>query len=288
MARAYSRERLDPVERGFLRLLGRGSGDEQDWKCVCEDGADLQRRLQCRALRHPAPAGPPLPEPGSHERRCAAHRCQHDCELRHEHELAVLRRRVHDVVPHPDGGPRRPELRLGGRRDGGPDRSHSRDRPPLERQAGQLLARPLSVARLHPAAAVDRPGGPADLAGRAADLPRACDGDDAAGRTSDDRARPCRVADRDQATRDERRRLLQLELRSPVRKPERLHELPRDAFDPADPGRSGLHVRQARARTAACLDGVPLDVRRVRARRRGQPARQSSTAPPSCVSRAST
>ena len=32
MARAYSRERLDPVERGFLRLLGRGSGDEQDWK----------------------------------------------------------------------------------------------------------------------------------------------------------------------------------------------------------------------------------------------------------------
>ena len=32
MARAYSREQLDPVERGLLRLLGRGSGDEQDWK----------------------------------------------------------------------------------------------------------------------------------------------------------------------------------------------------------------------------------------------------------------
>jgi potassium-transporting ATPase potassium-binding subunit len=32
MARAYSREKLDPVERGLLRLLGRGSGDEQDWK----------------------------------------------------------------------------------------------------------------------------------------------------------------------------------------------------------------------------------------------------------------
>jgi K+-transporting ATPase ATPase A chain len=32
MARAYSREQLDPVERGFLRLLGRGSGGEQDWK----------------------------------------------------------------------------------------------------------------------------------------------------------------------------------------------------------------------------------------------------------------
>ncbi|MDX6565502.1 MAG: potassium-transporting ATPase potassium-binding subunit, partial [Gaiellales bacterium] len=32
MSRAYTREKLDPVERGFLRLLGRGSGDEQDWK----------------------------------------------------------------------------------------------------------------------------------------------------------------------------------------------------------------------------------------------------------------
>ena len=32
MARAYTREKLDPVERGFLRLLGRGSGEEQDWK----------------------------------------------------------------------------------------------------------------------------------------------------------------------------------------------------------------------------------------------------------------
>ncbi len=32
MARVYTRERLDPVERAFLRLLGRGSGEEQDWK----------------------------------------------------------------------------------------------------------------------------------------------------------------------------------------------------------------------------------------------------------------
>jgi K+-transporting ATPase ATPase A chain len=32
MARAYSREKLDPIERGFLKILGRGSGEEQDWK----------------------------------------------------------------------------------------------------------------------------------------------------------------------------------------------------------------------------------------------------------------
>ena len=63
------------------------------------------------------------------------------------------------------------------------------------------------------------------------------------GATADDRARPGRVADRDQAARHERRRLLQLELGRPVREPERLHELPRDALDPADPGRAGVHVR---------------------------------------------
>ena len=32
MAWVYTRERNDAVERGFFRLLGRGSGDDQDWK----------------------------------------------------------------------------------------------------------------------------------------------------------------------------------------------------------------------------------------------------------------
>jgi potassium-transporting ATPase potassium-binding subunit len=32
MARVYTRERDDVVERGFIRLLGRGAGGEQDWK----------------------------------------------------------------------------------------------------------------------------------------------------------------------------------------------------------------------------------------------------------------
>ena len=32
MAWIYTRERDDAVERGFFRLFGRGSGDEQDWK----------------------------------------------------------------------------------------------------------------------------------------------------------------------------------------------------------------------------------------------------------------
>ena len=53
-----------------------------------------------------------------------------------------------------------------------------------------------------------------------------------------DRARAGRADARDQAARDERRRLLQLELRRPVREPERNHELPRGARDPAHPRRA--------------------------------------------------
>ena len=157
MARAYSREKLDPVERGFLRLLGRGSGDEQDWKSYAKTVLIFSVGFTRPPLCDPAAPGPSVPEPGSPEGRRAAHRGQHDGELRHEHELAVLRRRVHDVVPDADGRPRRPELRLGSGGHGRADRGRPRHRAPLEQQPRKLLARPLPVARLHPAAALDRP-----------------------------------------------------------------------------------------------------------------------------------
>ncbi len=83
---------------------------------------------------------------------------------------------------------------------------------------------------------------------------------------------PGRLADRDQAARDERRRLLQLELRRPVREPDGPLELHRDAGDPADPGGRGVHVREDGARATACLGRVRGDVRRLRARGRRQPA----------------
>ena len=111
-----------------------------------------------------------------------------------------------------------------------------------------------------------------DLAGRAADLPRARDRDDAPGRAAVDRARPGRLADRDQAARHERRRLLQLELGRPVREPDRALELHRDARDPPDPGGAGVHVREDGARPPPRLGGVRGDVRGLRDRRRRQPA----------------
>ena len=175
---------------------------------VREDGPHLQRRLHRRPLRDPAAPGPPVPEPGSSEGRRAAHRRQHDRELRHQHELAVLRRRVHDVVPDADGRPCRPELRLGGGGHGGADRGHSRHlRAARATSSGTSGATSTarsstSCCRSSIVLAVA-----ADLAGRAADVPRPCDRDDAAGRTPDDCPRPGRLADRDQAARHERRRL---------------------------------------------------------------------------------
>ena len=110
------------------------------------------------------------------------------------------------------------------------------------------------------------------LAGRAADVPCARDGNDAAGRPPDDRARPVRLAGRDQAARHERRRVVQLELGRAVREPERLDELPRAARDPAHSRGPGVHVREDGQRATARGGGLRRDVRDVRDRRGGQPA----------------
>ena len=186
-----------------------------------EDGARLQRPLHGRALRDPAAAGPPLPQPGP-LKGVAPHIALNttasfvtntnwqfyggEYTMSYLTQMAGLA--VQNFVSAAVGMAVLVAVVRGIAR-----RS--------TRQARQLLGRPLPVARLHPAAALDHPRGAADLAGRAADVPRARDGDDAAGRAPDDRARPGRVADRDQAARDERRRLLQLELGRPVREPER-------------------------------------------------------------------
>ena len=115
----------------------------------------------------------------------------------------------------------------------------------------QLLGRPRPHDALRPAAALARPRARPRLAGRAADLRG--EGDGAAARADDrrgrragdaagDRARAGRVADRDQAARHERRRLLQRELGPPAREPDAALELRRGARDPADPRGALLHA----------------------------------------------
>ena len=79
---------------------------------------------------------------------------QHGGELRDEHELAGLRRRIDDELSHADARPRRAELRLRRHRHGGARRADPRLRAPAGEDDRQLLGRPHAQHALHPAAAV--------------------------------------------------------------------------------------------------------------------------------------
>ena len=104
--------------------------------------ARVQRRLDHRPLPAPAPAGRPLPQPDRGRRRPAGARLQHRGQLRHEHELAELRRRVDDEPSHADGRPDGAELRVGRRRDRRCCRARPRDRAAPLGDDRQLLGRP--------------------------------------------------------------------------------------------------------------------------------------------------
>ncbi len=248
---------------------------------------DDRPRLHVRLRDPPLPLAAPSERPAAEPRRAGGRQLvglhEHDSQLRDQHELAVLRRRVHDVVPEPDGRARGAELRLRGARHGRARRGHPRLRPALGEHRRQLLGRPLPLARLHPSSARGDPRRPARLAGRRADVRRQGDGDDARGGAAGDRARAGRHADRDQAARDERRRLLQLELGRPVREPDALHEPARDARDPAHSGRAGLHVRADGRLAPAGVPDLRGDDGNDRHRDRDRRSRPSSTDRRSCA-----
>ena len=144
---------------------------------------------------------------------------------------------------------------------------------------------------LHPAAALARPRARPRLAGRRRrrsrpyatrtllDPSHGADGD--ARRRAGHRARPGRLAGRDQAARHERRRLLQRQLGPPAREPDAALELPRGARDPAHPRRALLHVRRDGEGPAPGLGALRRDARHLRpaapgcdrrAEQRGNPA----------------
>ena len=99
-ARSTRASGADVVERGFLRSLGSDASRDQDWKCYGKSVVVFSvafmaflyglLRLQGHLFLNPdhLPGVPCAPV------------VQHRRELHHEHELAVLRRRVDDVVPH--------------------------------------------------------------------------------------------------------------------------------------------------------------------------------------------
>ncbi len=95
---------------------------------------------------------------------------QYGDELRHEHELAGLWRRIDDELSHADAHARRTELRLRGDRDGRARRADPRLRAQGGGRHRQFLDRPRSHDGLHPAAAGDRPVAGAGEPGRPADF----------------------------------------------------------------------------------------------------------------------
>ena len=172
---------------------------------------------------------------------------QHRDELRHQHQLAGLRRREHDELPHADARPRRAELRLRRVRHG---RAGGAD-PRLRAQAGQgasATSGSTSCARRSTSCCRCRSCSPSVLVSQGVvqtfdkyatvtlvqpvDVRRAEErtrrpaaqgrqgqsghGEDDGDR-ADDPARAGRVADRHQAARHQRRRLLQRQFGASVR-----------------------------------------------------------------------
>ena len=140
-----------PLERQLYRLLGVDPEGRATLARLRPLAARVQRSLCRRALPAPAGARCAAAEPDGRRRRSATARVQHRRQLRLEHQLAELRRRVDDEPPHADERARRAELRLGGGRDRGCGRSRARPRPAAFGDDRQLLGRPDAVG--HPRAA---------------------------------------------------------------------------------------------------------------------------------------
>ena len=94
---------LGPVERLTYRALRIDDAEAAGLEVLRRRRAGLQRRELRPALRDPAPAGPPAAQPERLPRHDLVHRLQHGGELRDQHQLAVLRRRVDALLPEPDG-----------------------------------------------------------------------------------------------------------------------------------------------------------------------------------------
>ena len=177
---------------------------------------------------------------------------QHDVLVHHQHELAVLRRRDDDDLLLADGRAGRAELRLGRGRHGGARRGDPRLRAAAARTSSATSGGTspgrcsTSCCRCRSSARCPR------LPGRDPDAQRlrVASRRRSAARP-DPRARPGGLADRDQAARHQRRRLLQRQQRDAVREPDRVLELRRGALHPADPGGADRAPSAAWSATAA-------------------------------------
>ena len=127
---------LAPVERLLYRLGGVDPEEDQHWTA-------LRRRACCSSARvsmlltyaRAAAAAPAAAQPAGLAGRARPPGVRDRGLVHDQHELAVVRRRVDDVVLLADDAARVPQLRVGGGRHGGRGRARARHRAPVGRAA---------------------------------------------------------------------------------------------------------------------------------------------------------
>ena len=175
-------------------------------------------------------AGLPF-NPAGQIRRRRGSVVQYGDELHHQHQLAELRRRKHDVLPRADARPDASELSIGGDRHRARDRAHPRFRAAFDAHRRQFLGRCHPLHALHPPPHLHSLCAVPGLAGYSADARSLCRRDDARRRQADHRGRPRRLANRHQNAGHQWRRLLQCQCRASVREPDCFVELRADHLD---------------------------------------------------------
>ncbi len=101
-----------PVERAIYRVAGVDANREQPWNAYALSLLAFSAVSVLGPVPARAAAGRAAAQPDERRRGAAGAGVQHGGQLRDEHELAELRRRVDDEPSDADGGARGAELRL--------------------------------------------------------------------------------------------------------------------------------------------------------------------------------
>ena len=122
---------LRPVERGIYVACGVDERAGAALGHLCRRHAGLQSRRLRRAVRLAAAAGRAAVQPAASGCGGAGPGLQHLGQLRHQHQLAVVRAGNHDELSRADGGADGAQLRLRGNRHRARHRADPRLRPAL-------------------------------------------------------------------------------------------------------------------------------------------------------------
>ncbi len=160
MTRVFDGERtvlspvLRPVEAALYWAGRRRSAPGAALAHLHRRHAAFPYRRLCHPVRAAAPAGDAAVQSGGPVGGRRGPRVQHRGELHHQHQLAELWRREHDVLPLADAGADPPELPLGGDRHRARDGADPRLRAGLGEDGRQLLGRCHPLHALRPAPAL--------------------------------------------------------------------------------------------------------------------------------------